>query len=40
MFCLRVMAASIVLYDHLAPCGAFKKMSSVDVCCGWEQKAL
>jgi len=31
MFCLRVMVAVIILYDHVHPIGAFAKTSPIDV---------
>jgi len=31
MFCLRCMTGSIILYDHLAPSGAFSKKSAIPI---------
>ena len=31
LFCLRVMAGVIILYDHVHPAGAFGKKSPIDV---------
>jgi hypothetical protein len=31
MFCLRCMTGAIILYDHLAPSGAFSKKSAIPI---------